>query len=110
MILITGGAYQGKGDVAMQLQKESGAPIIAHLEKQIAAELRENKDPYSYVEALMKECPEAIVTMDELGCGIVPTDAFDRNWREITGRISCVLAKEAAAVYRVSCGLAMQIK
>ena len=46
----------------------------------------------------------------ELGCGVVPMDAFERAWRERTGRIGCELAKQAEAVYRVTCGIGTRIK
>ena len=37
-------------------------------------------------------------------------DAFERAWRERTGRIGCDLAKQAEAVYRVTCGIGTRIK
>ena len=37
-------------------------------------------------------------------------DAFERAWRERTGRIGCELAKQAEAVYRVTCGIGTRIK
>ena len=51
-----------------------------------------------------------ILTVQELGCGIVPVDAFDREWREVTGRICCELAKRAQAVYRMTCGIPARLK
>ena len=51
-----------------------------------------------------------IIVCDELGCGVVPMDAFERAWRERTGRIGCELAKQAEAVYRVTCGIGTRIK
>ena len=40
------------------------------------------------------------------GCGLVPIDAFDREYREAAGRICTELAAEAARVDRVVCGIA----
>lgn len=54
--------------------------------------------------------PEQILTVQELGCGVVPIDAFDRKWREITGRVCCQIAAEAEEVYRMTCGIGMKIK
>lgn len=51
-----------------------------------------------------------IVISDEIGCGIVPAEGFDRSWREETGRALCFLAREAEAVYRVTAGIAVRIK
>lgn len=63
-----------------------------------------------FVRRLMKENPEAVVTCNELGCGIVPMDGRDRLLRELTGRALQILAGESEAVYRVSCGLLQELK
>ena len=47
---------------------------------------------------------------NELGYGVVPVDAFDRLWREKTGRICTELAGKAEEVHRVVCGIGMVIK
>ncbi len=58
----------------------------------------------------MSRNPRLIVTMDELGCGVVPMDYADRAYRETAGRIGCFLARQAREVYRVVCGVETQIK
>lgn len=116
MILITGGAYQGKGDFAGRLAEDAARGkagkrrILEHIHLLIASEMREGREPFPVLERWMEEYPDIIFTVDELGCGIVPTNAFDREWRETTGRICCRLARRAEAVYRVTCGIAVQIK
>ena len=40
-----------------------------------------------FAERLMQENPDAFVTADEIGCGIVPMEAFERDYRETDGRI-----------------------
>ncbi|MCD8365736.1 MAG: bifunctional adenosylcobinamide kinase/adenosylcobinamide-phosphate guanylyltransferase [Clostridiales bacterium] len=116
MILITGGAYQGKAIFAGELARqevEAGkdrTEVVTNLHEIIADAMREEKDPYALVSEMTEENPDLIITVNELGCGIVPMDAFDREWRETTGRISCRLAKKAERVYRVTCGIAMEIK
>lgn len=40
---------------------------------------------------------EIVIVCDEIGCGVVPIDAFERRWREETGRACCYLAKKAEA-------------
>ena len=47
---------------------------------------------------------------NELGYGVVPTDSFDRAYREKTGRVCCRIAKEADEVHRVVCGIGTVIK
>lgn len=125
MILITGGAYQGKSAFAKKIASEtrpvaqSPLPngknpqkdrIVEDIHQTIAEALREGRDPYAEIETLVHSVPDAIVTVQELGCGIVPIDPFDREWREVTGRISCRLANEASAVYRMVCGIPQRLK
>ena len=53
---------------------------------------------------------EVLVLCDELGCGIVPAVQEERDWRENTGRILCVLAARAQTVTRLFCGIAQKLK
>ena len=62
------------------------------------------------VEKLAKEEPEAVFTLDDVGCGIVPIDKKDRDYRETAGRIGCNLAAQAQRVIRVCCGIGQVIK
>lgn len=123
MVLIIGGVFQGKKMFAQkQFQiQESVSGIDATIEQMldaklvtdfhlwIAAELKRGRDPYVGARRLVEENPSIILTVAELGCGIVPANAFDRLWRETTGRISCMLASKAEDVYRVTCGIGMRI-
>ncbi len=54
--------------------------------------------------------PEIVLVCDEIGCGVVPIDAFEREYRETTGRICCALAGKAEQVIRVCCGIGTIIK
>ncbi len=115
MILIVGGAWQGKGAFAKQLQKEAeaagvAAPLVEQLHLRIRKDLQEGKDTKERLAALLLTSPGAIVTCDEVGCGLVPMDAFERQWREEVGRLCCWLAEEAEAVYRLQCGISRRIK
>ena len=47
---------------------------------------------------------------DEIGYGIVPTDAFYREYRETHGRVCTQIAAEAKEVHRVICGIGTVIK
>ena len=113
IILITGGAWQGKSEFARRLAEElpdSSWTILEDLHLRIAELLREKKDPYTGIGQWIAEYSHLILTANELGCGVVPVDASDREWREVTGRICCKLAEEAVAVYRVTCGIPMKLK
>lgn len=59
---------------------------------------------------LAGENGELLVVTDELGCGVVPVDAFDRAWREKCGRVCTALAAECSEVHRVVCGIGTVIK
>ncbi len=84
--------------------------LMLDIHLRIAQELRAGRNPRALFEEILRKQPDIILTCNELGCGIVPVDAFDRMWREETGRICCWLAKEAQAVYRMCCGIGTRIK
>ena len=54
--------------------------------------------------------PHRILVTDEIGYGIVPVDPFEREYREETGRICCLLAERSEEVWRVCCGLGTRLK
>lgn len=129
MKLIIGGAWQGKRSYALQLaniemdekkQVAEGAsdPYEAALEYRIIHDfheyvkrlLREEKDPDQFILSIQQNNPEVIITINELGCGIVPEDPFDRRWRECAGRSAVKLAKHSDEVYRMVCGIPARIK
>lgn len=60
--------------------------------------------------ALLKGNPHRILVTDETGCGIVPMEPFERRYREETGRICCLAARDASQVWRVCCGIGQRIK
>ena len=66
--------------------------------------------PQEYAAKLVRQNPQAVVVSDEIGMGIVPLEAFDRRWREETGRALCILAQNAQRVVRVTCGIGQVIK
>lgn len=121
MRLIIGGRAQGKldyakrayaladADIAQSLTAFSARAVYA-LHELIAQSMKDGKDPEAQLEALLAKNPNVIIICDELGCGIVPVDAFERAWRERTGRICCELARRAESVERVLAGVAMKIK
>ena len=51
-----------------------------------------------------------IVIADEIGCGLVPLDASEREKRERAGRLACMLAERADTVIRVVCGCPQILK
>ena len=106
MVLVVGGMNQGKSAFAASLSED----VVKDLHMEIRACMERGDDPWELTEQIRSEHPEGVITMAELGCGLIPTDAFERGYRETVGRISCELAKNAVAVYRVCCGIATRLK
>lgn len=107
MILIIGGAYQGKSDFAKSFGITENK-ILYNAHEKIRRLMQDGKNAATEFDAMLKGIE--IVTCNEIGMGIVPIDEFEREWREITGRIICRLAKDADIVYRVICGIPTMIK
>ena len=126
MILIIGGAFQGKKEYAKKtfgLKEEEfvdgaccgeeelcQAKAVFHLHEFVRRNLKEGRDIGGMAERILQKNPSVILLCNELGSGVVPVDAFDREWREATGRLCCRLAAEAEEVHRVVCGIGMVIK
>ena len=124
MIMIIGGAYQGKLAYAKEMfpdvrwtdgeQCEKEAIFqyrgIFHFHKYIERLLSEGEDISELAKQLKEKNPDLILVTDEIGYGIVPMDPFLREVRETTGRICTELAKDAKSVIRVVCGIPTVIK
>ena len=72
--------------------------------------LNDGQDVASLAARIQSENPEVVIVTNELGYGVVPVDAFDRNFREATGRVCTQLAESADEVCRVVCGIGQVIK
>lgn len=129
MILVIGGSCQGKRQICRQLagieenlyrerlaDGKTDTPETA-LQRPYAAAyhlflrqvLERGENPEDYTKKVIAASPE-IISMDEVGCGIVPVDRKEREYREAAGRCGQLLAAEAKEVYRVICGISQQIK
>ena len=126
MQLILGGANQGKlewvlhhsGYTAEQvadgetipLDTLPDKPVLDHLHRWIFRLMQAQADPAAALEAYLERMPDAVLVCDEIGCGVVPIQPQEREWREQTGRLCCLLAKRAERVVRIFCGLPMVLK
>jgi adenosylcobinamide kinase/adenosylcobinamide-phosphate guanylyltransferase len=129
MILIVGGAYQGKLEFARKKYPKIAwadgencdweaiydHPGIVHFHEYVRRFLQMEKTEGTsglmrVAERLMRENPDVVIVTDEIGYGIVPIDPAEREYREWTGRICTRLASEADEVYRVICGIGTRIK
>ncbi len=124
MILIIGGAYQGKLDYALYnfnlttddvfTCTESNPTlspdkkIIYNFHLFVLAQIRFRKD--EFIDEILPQLSGKIIISDDISCGIVPTDAQMRAWREMHGRCLVKLSQQANEVIRVFCGLGARIK
>ena len=116
MILIIGGAFQGKLAYALKAYNLTendvcdlaisdpvpGCKCYRHLE----ALSRRNTD----ITRLFPLFEDAVVIARQVNGGIVPMDGAERTWREVHGTLVQRLAREAAHVTRILCGLTEELK
>ncbi len=106
MILILGGAFQGKEDFARARFGEDREYLVG-----IQDEFRLNRDKLiSEIEDSLESDPDMIIIANEIGSGIVPMEKEERIYREEYGRYLCELAKKAEEVWRVFAGIGTRIK
>ncbi len=123
MIFVFGGRYSGKGEYVrreMNVSEIAGydaeydrlktAQAVRDLHLLIKKIMFDGSDPMAHIQRLIADNPYIIIISDEIGCGVVPVDKFDREWREAVGRISCYLTEKAETVIRVVCGIGSTIK
>lgn len=84
--------------------------IINHFHEWVKTCLKDGIHMEQELKRLLEQYPECIIIGDEIGNGIVPMDAFEREYREVYGRVLCNLAEQAEEVDRVLCGLRQNIK
>lgn len=109
MILIIGGANQGKTEYAKKNYSEYVIVDSHHLI--VRKQLEENKNPQEEILREIKVASENTVFIsDEVGYGIVPMDSFERKYRDEVGRVNQILAKNAEHVIRIVAGFAQTIK
>ncbi|MCI8491854.1 MULTISPECIES: bifunctional adenosylcobinamide kinase/adenosylcobinamide-phosphate guanylyltransferase [Anaerotruncus] len=126
MTLIIGGRAQGKRAYALcqtglgsdhicdgevcPLNAAFDQPILDRLHLLVRRLMEAGQDARQVVLNGAAAHPELTVICDEIGCGVVPVDAFERAWREQVGRICCALAEQSLRVVRVYAGLPTVLK
>lgn len=103
------GVFPDEGEL-FDLTKKNEWLIVNHFHKWVNKELKENRNPEEELEAFLKKGVRFVIISDEIGNGIVPVDAFERDYRERTGRMLITLASQADEVVRVICGIGQKIK
>lgn len=123
MILVIGGAYQGKLDYVKKeyilsdedvfsyeegKSIETDRKVIYGLEKYSLSCVKEGLLPEE--EISKTDLEDKIVIINDISCGIVPMDKTERAWREGNGRMVTALALKAEIVIRVFCGIPCRLK
>lgn len=124
MILITGGASQGKlkfvtehfrpkeiingADCDLSIPKNAECAINYH--ELIRRLMHENADTAAFTRKFCAENQNAVIIMNEVGSGIIPIEKSEREWRENVGKCGCIIAESASAVIRMTCGIPTVIK
>ncbi|NLT10222.1 MAG: adenosylcobinamide kinase [Ruminococcus sp.] len=123
MVMITGGAYQGKTAYAMDYlgvlcddiadgrncdtESVKKARCISNYHELVR---RLGDDSISFTKELCSCNPDAVIIIDEIGCGIIPMEKADRVWRENVGRCGCIIAANSQKVIRMICGIPTLLK
>lgn len=126
MILITGGAYQGKSryaaekygfdveDIAdgetVDTDEISGYRCVKNFHTLVKRLVESGKNPVESARVLIDNDPDVVIIMNDVGGGIIPMEKSERIWREQVGITGCFLAGRAESVVRVVCGIGMEIK
>ena len=127
MILIFGGAYNGKltyaaneygitadevFDLANGGELKDAAPFrcIRHLESLTRRAAENGTDAEAILAELSALKGGVIMISREIGSGVVPLEKSERVWRELHGAVLNELARRAERVVRVFYGLGETIK
>lgn len=125
MIFIFGGKYQGKTVYARSQYGEKlkvcdlsqepvtnmfAADLIRNIQEGVRTLLKEGRSPLSYFTENINLLEEKILIGTEIGCGIVPLAEEERFWRDETGRVYQLLARESQKVERVWAGIPIKVK
>lgn len=123
MVMITGGAYQGKTAYAMRkfglAETDIADGSVCEPEALKTARCIRNyqelvkrlgDESIAYTNELCRVNPNAVVIINEIGCGIIPIEKSERVWRENVGRCGCILASNSRLVVRMVCGVPALIK
>lgn len=124
MILVFGGAYNGKLDWVKskfnikedEIHFCNGEEIdfskkaICGLHKLTYNCVIEKKNSLEFVKENLYKLENKIIIVDEISSGIVPLKKEERIWRDDTGQCIQYLSKKSSEIYRVFCGIPTVIK
>jgi len=123
MILIFGGAYQGKLDYAKEhfdietvcdcsegCEPDFDMDAIYGLEGFVLECVKAGEEAADFFRQTKERWQDKVLLVTDVSQGIVPIDKELRAMREMNGRLMLYLAAEAEQVIRVFCGIGKPVK
>ena len=124
MVLIIGGAYQGKLDFAKSTFDLSESDIftctggeidfskrcIDHMEEFTLWCAQSGVDAVEFFRSCRERWQNSILICEDISAGVVPLGADMRAWRQMNGLLCRYLSGKAARVSRLFCGLEERLK
>ena len=124
MVLVFGGAYNGKLDFVKEKfsineddifycgvnEIDFSKKVICGFHRFRYENILKDINSLQYIKENINFFKDKIIISDEISSGIVPLKKEDRMWREETGRCLQYLSKESSCVYRIFCGIPTIIK
>ena len=124
MVLVFGGAYNGKLDFVKEKfsineddifycgvnEIDFSKKVICGFHRFTYENILKDINSLQYIKENINFFKDKIIISDEISSGIVPLKKEDRMWREETGRCLQYLSKESSWVYRIFCGIPTIIK
>ena len=87
-----------------------GAEIIEHFHLFVKGFGGNSEKAFEAVGRILEGNPQVIILCDEIGCGIVPMEKEEREYRELVGRIMGMVVSRAERVERLVCGIPQVLK
>jgi len=116
-VYVTGPMASGKREYVLNTlgipETEAAFEVQELLREKIDPEVQEllREKPNMDVAALAEKLSGyQAITQTEVGAGVIPLSASDREWRERAGRLACLLASRADIVVRMVCGVPIIVK
>ena len=130
MEIYVGGSSQGKLDYVLDKSgviRESvieGSDLDIHIDEKDLSMVRiinnfhlfikkytdTADDIYKFMDRLYTTNENVIIICSQVGGGVIPIDADEREWRELVGRVMCSAMKRAVHAERIICGMGQVLK
>lgn len=126
MILVIGGAYQGKLEYVKEQFKINDKDIficnkentninldkkvIYKFELLILSLIKNNIEPMEFINKNFENLKNKIIICEDMSCGVVPIEYEMRLLRDKLGQILVLFSKNSDKVVRIFCGIAMDLK